>query len=110
MASVEHFELQTELIERGFGWQVATFAVIGGAATSALAIYSETDALSFRFFEVATTKLNWAFIPAVAYVVDWSRKCSREDPTFAQPPGEKLSKKAGARRKKESDLASKPKG
>lgn len=74
MASEEHFELQSELIERGVVWQVATFATIGIAATSALAIYSETDALTFRFFEVATTKLNWALVPAVAYIVDWSRE------------------------------------
>ena len=74
MASEEHFELHSELIERGFAWQVATFATIGIAATTALAIYSETDVLTFRFFEVATTKLNWAFVPAVAFIVDWSRK------------------------------------
>ncbi len=74
MASEERFELQSELIERGVVWQVTAFAIVGVTATSALAIYSETDALTFRFFEVATTKLNWAFVPAVAFIIDWSRK------------------------------------
>ena len=74
MASENHIELHSELIDRGVAWQVTGFAIIGIAATSALAIYSETDTLSFRFFEVATTKLNWAFVPTVAFVVDRSRK------------------------------------
>ena len=74
MASKDGFELPPELIDRGVGWQVTGFAILGVAATSALAIYSETDALPFRFFEVATTKLNWAFVPTVAYLIDRSRK------------------------------------
>ena len=74
MASEDHFQLQSELIERGVVWQVAGFAIVGIAATAALAIYSETDTLSFRFFEVATTKINWAFVPAVAFIADRSRR------------------------------------
>ena len=73
MASKDHFELQSELIDRGIAWQVAGFAFVGVAATSALAIYSDIDALWFQFFEVATTKLNWAFVPAVAFIADGSR-------------------------------------
>ncbi len=74
MASADSFELPPELIDRGVEWQVTGFTILGVAATSALAIYSETDALPFRFFEVATTKLNWAFVPTVAYLIDRSRK------------------------------------
>ena len=74
MAPEDHFELQSELIDRGIAWQVAGFAIVGVAATFALAIYSEADALPFRFFEVATTKLNWAFVPTVAFIADRSRK------------------------------------
>ncbi len=74
MASKDHFELQSELIERGIAWQVAGFAIAGVGATSALAIYSDIDALWFQFFEIATTKLNWAFVPAVAFLADGSRK------------------------------------
>ena len=74
MASENSFELPPELIDRGVVWQVVGFAILGVAATSALAIYSDLDTLTFRFFEVATTKLNWAFVPTVAYIVDRSRK------------------------------------
>ena len=74
MTSKDSFELPPELIDRGIVWQVAGFAILGVAATSALAIYSESDTLPFRFFEVATTKLNWAFVPTVAFIVDRSRK------------------------------------
>ena len=74
MASENSFELPPELIDRGVEWQVTGFTILGVAATSALAIYSDLDTLPFRFFEVATTKLNWAFVPTVAFVVDGSRK------------------------------------
>ena len=74
MASKNSFELPPELIDRGIVWQIAGFAILGVAASSALAIYSESDTLPFRFFEVATTKLIWAFVPTVAYLIDRSRK------------------------------------
>ena len=74
MSSEDRIELPSELIDRGVAWQVVGFAILGIAATSALAIYSETDTLTFRFFEVATTKINWAFVPTVAFIIDRSRK------------------------------------
>ena len=74
MASEDRIELPSELIDRGVAWQVLGFVLVGIAATSALAIYSETDTLAFRFFEVAATKVNWAFVPTIAFIIDRSRK------------------------------------
>ena len=74
MASEDNFELPRELIDRGIMWQVVGFAIVGVTATTVLAIYSETDVLPFRFLEVATTKLSWAFVPTVASIAEWSRK------------------------------------
>ena len=67
------FDLHFELRERGIVWQVVGFAVVGVVATSVLAIYSGSDELPFRFLDVATSKLSWAFVPTFAFVLDWSR-------------------------------------
>ena len=66
-----------QLDERGILLQVTVFSVIGIAVTSALAIYSSTDALPYRLLEIATTRVSWAFVPAVAYIVDRSREMFR---------------------------------
>ena len=62
------------LDERGIFLQVTVFSVIGIAVTCALAIYSGTDVLPYRLLEIATTRVSWAFVPAVAYIVDRSRE------------------------------------
>lgn len=67
-------EVPFKLNERGILWQIAGFAIVGVATTSTLAIYSEANALPFRFLEIATTKVSWAFVPAVAFIADRSRK------------------------------------
>ena len=67
-------EVPFKLNERGILWQIAGFAIVGVATTSTLAIYSEANVLPFRFLEIATTKLSWAFVPAVAFIADRSRK------------------------------------
>ena len=98
------------MIERGFGWQVVTFAVVGVAATSALAIYSETDALTFRFFEVATTKLNWAFVPAVAFIVDWSREMFKKSSDIRAEARREAVEKARKRGQEEGRIAGREEG
>ena len=77
MASPGGTELLVKLDERDILWQIVGFSIVGVVATSTLAIYSESDTLPFRFLEVATTKLNWALVPAVAYIIDWSRDMFR---------------------------------
>lgn len=67
-------EVPFKLNERGILWQIAGFAIVGVATTSTLAIYSEANVLPFRFLEIATTKVSWAFVPAVAFIADRSRK------------------------------------
>ena len=67
------FDLHFELRERGIVWQVVGFAVVGVVVTSVLAVYSGSDNLPFRFLDVATSKLSWAFVPTFAFVLDWSR-------------------------------------
>ena len=67
------FDLHFELRERGIVWQVVGFAVVGVVVTSVLAVYSGSDKLPFRFLDVATSKLSWAFAPTFAFALDWSR-------------------------------------
>ncbi len=94
MPSKDHIELQSELIDRGIAWQVAGFAVVSVAATSALAIYSDIDALPFRFFEIAATKLNWAFVPVVVFIADWSREMFKKSSDIRAEAGAKVREKA----------------
>ncbi len=70
-------DLRFQLDERDIVWQVTGFAIVGVVATAALAIYSGTDNVPFRFLDVATSKLSWAFVPTLAFVFDWSRDMFR---------------------------------
>lgn len=66
--------LREELGERGIVWQVVGFATVGIVATSALALYSGVDNVPLRFLDVATSKLSWAFVPTLAFILDGSRE------------------------------------
>ena len=65
--------LREELRERGIVWQITGFAAVGIVATSVLALYSGVDNVPFRFLDVATSKLSWAFVPTLAFALDRSR-------------------------------------
>ena len=83
-------EAPFKLNERGILWQIAGFAIVGVTTTSTLAIYSEANALPFRFLEIATTKLSWAFVPAVAFMIDRSREMFRTDTEIREAARKKV--------------------
>ncbi len=66
-------ELGFELLDRGIVWQSTVFFVIGIVVTVLLAVYSGLDTLAYRILDTATTRMNWAFVPMIAFLIDWSR-------------------------------------
>ena len=56
--------------DRGIMAQAASFALYGSSVTALHAVYSESPALWFRVFEIATTQFGWSFAPLVAYLTD----------------------------------------
>ena len=78
MENKPSYDLRDELLERGVVWQVVGFAAFGIGVTSIIAIYSGADNVPFRFLDVATSKLSWAFIPTLAYTLDRSRDMFRK--------------------------------
>lgn len=93
-------EVPFKLNERGILWQIAGFAIVGVATTSTLAIYSDVNVLPFRFLEIATTKLSWAFVPAVAFMIDRSREMFRTDTEIREAARRKVLER-GKREEKE---------
>ena len=79
-----------QLDERGILLQVTVFSVVGIAVTCALAVHSGTDALPYRLLEIATTRVSWAFIPAVAYIVDRSRDMFRTNTEIREAARQKV--------------------
>ncbi len=77
MENKPSYDLRDELLERGVVWQVVGFAAFGIGVTSIIAIYSGADNVPFRFLDVATSKLSWAFIPVIAFLIDGSRDLFR---------------------------------
>lgn len=93
-------EAPFKLNERGILWQIAGFAIVGIASTSTLAIYSGSNALPFRFLEIATTKLSWPFVPTVAFVIDRSREMFRTDTEIREAARQRVIER-GKREEKE---------
>ena len=90
------YNLRFQLDERDVLWQVIGFAIIGIVTTSALAIYSGTDSVPFRFLDVATSKLSWAFIPVIAFLIDGSRDVFRTKTEIREAARQKV-REEGAR-------------
>lgn len=67
-------ELPNELSERGIWWQVAGFSVVALASLAILAEFAGSETRAFRYVEIATTKLYWAFLVPLGGLFEGARK------------------------------------
>ena len=61
------------LQDRGIGFQALGFALVGCACVAILTLFSGSDHLAYKAFEIATTKLHWAFVILLAVTFDKGR-------------------------------------
>ncbi len=61
------------LSDRGVGVQATGFAVVGCVSVAALQLFSGSDHLLYQWFEMAVTRLYWAFVVPLAALFDWGR-------------------------------------
>ncbi len=61
------------LSDRGVGVQATGFAVLGCVSVAALQLFSGSDHLLYQWFEMAVTRLYWAFVVPLAALFDWGR-------------------------------------
>ena len=66
--------LNSALEERGVIWQGSGFALVGALSLPLLWVYSEADHWSIGIYRLAVTQLNWAFVIALALVIEGIRK------------------------------------
>lgn len=59
-------ELPSELVDRGFWWQVGGFALTCIASAIILQQFTGSGALWYQYFEIIVTKLYWAAIAPLA--------------------------------------------
>ena len=67
-------ELPGELVDRGIYWQIGGFAVVALSSAVLLVEFAGSDYRAFLYFEVAATKLYWAFVIPLAGLFDGVRK------------------------------------
>ncbi len=60
-------ELPSELADRGIGWQVGGFVIVGCASVAVLWVWDGSDFWAYRIFEIAVKDLYWAFILPMAW-------------------------------------------
>ena len=70
--TVESAALSLE--ERGIVWQGVGFATVGAISLPLLWIYSEADHWTIGVYRLAVTQLSWAFVVAIAIVIEGIRK------------------------------------
>ncbi len=61
------------LSDRGVGVQATGFAVVGCVSVAVLQLFSDSDHLLYQWFEMAATRLYWAFVVPLAALFDWGR-------------------------------------
>ena len=67
-------ELPGELVDRGIYWQLGGFAVVALASVAILAEFANSNGRAFIYFEIAVTRLYWAFLIPLAGLFDGVRK------------------------------------
>lgn len=67
-------ELPNELVDRGIYWQLGGFTLVALASMAILAEFVGSDSRAFLYFEIAVTKLYWAFVIPLAGLFDGVRK------------------------------------
>ena len=71
-------ELPNELVDRGIYWQFGGFTLVALGSTAVLAEFAGSDSRAFLYFEIAVTKLYWAFVIPLAGLFDGVAKCLRK--------------------------------
>ena len=66
--------VNSALEERGIIWQGIGFALVGALSLPLLWIYSDADHWSIGIYRLAATQLNWAFVIALALVIESIRE------------------------------------
>ena len=61
------------LSDRGVGAQAAGFAIVGCVSLAILQAFSGSDYWLYQWFEMAVTRLYWAFVVPLAALFDWGR-------------------------------------
>lgn len=64
----------SSLEERGIVWQAVGFATVGAISLMLLSVYSEAEHWSLGVYRLAVTQLSWAFVVAIAIVIEGARK------------------------------------
>lgn len=63
----------SSLEERGIVWQGVGFAIVGAISLPLLWIYSEADHWTIGVYRIAVTQLSWAFVVAIALIIEGAR-------------------------------------
>ena len=64
----------SSLEERGIVWQAVGFATAGAISLMLLSVYSEAEHWGLGVYRLAVTQLSWAFVVAIAIVIEGARK------------------------------------
>ena len=67
-------ESPNELVDRGIYWQVGGFTLVAITSVAILAEFDGSNGGAFLYFEIAVTKLYWAFVIPLAGLFDGVRK------------------------------------
>lgn len=67
-------ELPNALVDRGIYWQIGGFTVVALASVAILTEFAGSEHRAFLYFEVAVTKLYWAFAIPLAGLFEGVRK------------------------------------
>ena len=84
----------SSLEERGIVWQGIGFATIGTISLPLLWIYSETDHWSIGVYRLAVTQLSWAFVVAIAVIIEGVREMFKTSTEIRRAAREKVANKA----------------
>ncbi len=63
-----------KLPDRGIWWQIAGFTLVGRCCLAVLEVFKGSEAVAFRCFETAVTRLYWALVIPIAGLIDEARK------------------------------------
>ena len=95
--------LNSALEERGVVWQGAGFALVGAVSLPLLWVYSEADHWSIGIYRLAVTQLSWAFVIALALVIESIREMFKTSTEIRRAAREKAIAKAFAKGAKQGE-------
>ena len=103
-------EITSTLEERGVIWQAVGFALIGAGSLLVLSVYSEADHKSIGVLRLAVTQLHWAFVVAIALVIEGIRSMFKTTTEIRQAARRKAIEKAERRGEERGLKAGKERG